>query len=408
MNILLFCNNFPLSYDDAFVSGLVKNAFNHALALRRNGHNVTVITDAPVRGTWDIEGINVHSVGGGFLKGVFKAAFLDVLMTTRFLGLGNRSFDIVHIHSGNLVCFFLLKKFGFVRVPVIYTAHGTTTPELEANMHHHRSFKEWLVHMNGTVQEWIDRFMWKHADMLISVSRFQVAEMRSIYGVPKSKIACVYNGVDRTRYALDIAKGVQCRATLAIPEDAPVVLFVGRLAQKKGVHLLLDALPEVVAHCPKARFVFVFGEMGRKFDAAYGASIRERIAHSPHKEHIVVSENVSEVDLPSYYNMATVCVFPSLQYESLPTVVYEAMAAGKPIITQGSWGTPEVLGEVLLTEAQLHDDTLSSSIIELLNDPARRAMLGEQNHVRSADFTWEAIGAQYTALYETLIQKAKA
>lgn len=402
MKVLIFASNFPRSYSEAFVSGLVKNGFNQAKAVSDAGTEVTVITDGPHKGEWKISGINVHGVGKGVSKGVLKALILDVKMTWSFLRLGPKRFDVIHIHSGNLLLFFLLKKLRIVKTKVVYTAHGTTTPELRAHHSNKPGLYDFAVRLNGKVQEWVDSIMWNNADRIISVSKFQVREMRDIYGVTDERIVQIYNGVDSDLYRPDKKSGDLRRNKLDIAESVPVVLFVGRMVWKKGVHLLLDAVPEVIKKNPEVRFVFVLGEMGKGFDVDYVREIREQYKTSPHQDNLFFIENVSEEELPSYYQMADICVFTSLQYESLPTVIYEAMSCGVPVVTQGSWGTPEVINDVLLTEAELCDQTLARTISSLLNDTLKTKAIQDRYLEIISKFYWNELAKQYLNLYERL------
>ena len=402
MRVLLFCSNFPHSHKDAIVSGVVKNAFNHALSLAQNDIKVSVITDGRQSGKWECNGINVVCVGPGFSRGVVRACMLDILMTIHFLRNKNL-YDVVHIHTGNLLLFFALKKLRVFKIPVVYTAHGTTTPELGANFDTKKSFYERLVRLNGIVQEIIDRFMWKNSDLLISVSDFQLKEMKTIYRVSDDRIRTVRNGVDRNLYFPDKISATSLRESLCINEEHPVVVFVGRLVRKKGVHLLINSIEEVLSAHQDVRFVVVGGDMKRGFDSEYVKQLKEMSEPYVKAKKMFIIENVSEEELPAYYNMADVCVFPSLEYESLPTVIYEAMACGKPIITQGSWGTPEVLDDVLLSERQLLDGKLGSEISMLLEDTDRQAALSAINLNTVTQYCWKEIGKEYKHIYEKLI-----
>ena len=402
MNILFITTRYPRSYQEPIVSGVVKNPFSASLALARAGHAVTVITDGPHTGVWDFEGVTVHGVGEGFLKGVVAAFFVDIKISLQFFRMRNQRFDVVHIHSGNLLFFFLLKKMGFVPCPVVYTAHGTSTPELRANTADSFSLRTILLRINGFAQEVIDRVMWSGSDMLVSASDYQIEEMRTLYGLPKEKIVRVYNGVDTTRYFPDPQARKAKREELGLSQDAYVVLFVGRMAPKKGVHLLVNALPSVLEKCPDATFVCVSGNTGRY--RGYRSQVEGLRAQGTAQDRFRIIDDVAEADMPDFYNSADVCVFPSLGYESLPTVIYEAMATGVPVITQGSWGTPEVLDEVLLSEEELQGEALPATIVELLSDASRREVISRSYQEKVGRFSWDVLEKEYEELYRGVLK----
>jgi phosphatidylinositol alpha-mannosyltransferase len=117
-----------------------------------------------------------------------------------------------------------------------------------------------------------------------------------------------------------------------------------------------------------------------------------------------IIDDVAEADMPDFYNSADVCVFPSLGYESLPTVIYEAMATGVPVITQGSWGTPEVLDEVLLSEEELQGEALPATIVELLSDASRREVISRSYQEKVGRFSWDVLEKEYEELYRGVLK----
>src|SRR5690606_20907519 len=110
----------------------------------------------------------------------------------------------------------------------------------------------------------------------------------------------------------DSIAGANLRHELNIDPDKKVILYVGRLTRKKGVHLILKSVEAVLQAQPKTVFVFVLGEMEKKFDAAYVNEMYDLWKSHPHRDRIYFCRNVPEDQLPAYYNMADVCVFPSI------------------------------------------------------------------------------------------------
>ncbi len=401
MNILFFTQNYPKSYNEAIVSGMVKNPFHLSQYLKKSSHNIKIITYGKEKGVWNFEGVKVYSIGKGILKGVIKAFFLDIGMTRCFFKLHREEkIDVIHIHSGNLIFLFLLKKIGRIKTPIIYSAHGTSTPELRANIQGKKSFFNFLLLINGKIQEKIDKFMWKNSDMLVSGSNYQIKEMTEIYEVPEEKIKHIYNGVDSARYFSGNNDGRELRVSLGISDQFPVILYVGRIARKKGIDFLIRALKSVLKEFPNVCLVLVLGSLGGQRD--YKKEVLSLIKEENLEKCIIIKEDVSEKELPRYYNMADVCVFPSTGYESIPTVIYEAMVCGKPIITQGSWGTVEVLNDILLSEEEIMSGALQNRILEILKDGELQERLTKEGIEKSKEFYWSKIVIQYISLYEKL------
>ena len=392
MNILLFTQNCPKNFNEPVISGMVKNPFYLSLSLVSKGHEVTVITTGDEKESWDFKGVKIHSIGRGILKGVVHAFFMEMKMFLKFLKIrkGN-DFGVINVHHLNILPLLLLKKIGSVKVTIIYTAHGTSTPEMKASFKGF-SFFNLLVYINGYIQHFLDYICYKVADKVVSVSMFQVEELEGLYKVPRNKIEVIYNGVEGDMYFPNNESGNELRHDLGISQKSKIILYVGRIARKKGIIFLIKNLKYLKKKIPGIRLILVMGNMGRQLD--YKKEIIQYIKKENLEKSIIVKENVPEKMLPSYYNAADICVFPSTGYESIPTVIYEALACGKPVVTQGSWGIREALNEVLLSENQIKSKELGAVISKVLNNE-----ISLQSDVANK-FYWDELVNKYVRLYE--------
>ena len=127
-----------------------------------------------------------------------------------------------------------------------------------------------------------------------------------------------------------------------VEEDPNLVLFVGRITKWKGAHLLIRAIPNVVARRPEARFVFIgndnlavpgFHSMTEYLYSLLPSELHQRVTFTGHLAHQQVKD---------YYRRATVCVFPSL-FEAFGYTCLEAMTFGKAIIGSKRGGMVELL-----------------------------------------------------------------
>ena len=95
--------------------------------------------------------------------------------------------------------------------------------------------------------------------------------------------------------------------------------------------------------------------------------------------------------LPALLGGATVVAYPSLA-EGFGLPVLEAMACGAAVLTTERTALPEVGGDaVAYTEPDA--TSIGRALGELLDDPARRAVLGQRGRERAAGFTWDACAA---------------
>ncbi len=121
----------------------------------------------------------------------------------------------------------------------------------------------------------------------------------------------------------DHSAGRALRHRLGIDEDAPVLVFVGRLHRQKGILPLVRAMRVVANLLPTARLVIV-GEGNH--DDVYDLTLRLDL-----EKHVLLTGFVDQEQLADHYLMADLCVFPSI-FEPFGLVAVEAMTLGRPCV----------------------------------------------------------------------------
>ncbi len=210
---------------------------------------------------------------------------------------------------------------------------------------------------------------------------------QNYFRIPVHKMEVIGNGVDCARFMPPSAAQRQnARQLLALPADAPVVLSVGSVVPRKGMHLLLRAWPEVLRQHPRARLV-IAGTLGRRATFvdkaaaldAYTQEILELIQRLPDPASVVLSgRHVDEVR--DYYHAADMFVFAS-EREGLPNAVIEAMACGLPSVLADYDGFPAddeefgCEGKHFL-KCERKEMAIAQQLCRLLGDAALRAAMG--------------------------------
>lgn len=154
-------------------------------------------------------------------------------------------------------------------------------------------------------------------------------------GVPTNKVEVIPRGRDPLAYPLRTLEATRrARAELDLPQDAPIVLAIGRLEPQKGLLQLLDALPEL-ARDHQGIVTLIAGKDGRAAE-----SLRRTASASG----LDVRFLGHRKDVVRLLTAADVFCFPS-EREGFGGVLIEAMAVGCPVVATSIPTSREVLGE---------------------------------------------------------------
>jgi teichuronic acid biosynthesis glycosyltransferase TuaC len=179
--------------------------------------------------------------------------------------------------------------------------------------------------------------MLPRAARVIAVSRPLADEVAAL-GVPRERIAVVYNGVDAALFhSRDRAAA---RRTLGLPPERPVLLYVGHLKETKGVLDLVAGFAELAAGDPAPILVMVGdgpdAERCRSATAGLGDRVR-----------LVGARPLPEI--PEWMAACDALVLPSWA-EGTPNCVLEALSCGRRVVATAVGGTPDLLDDERLGE----------------------------------------------------------
>lgn len=231
----------------------------------------------------------------------------------------------------------------WVNKPLTITARGT-----DLNLIPQHALPRRMIH-------WAAR----RADASIGVCSALVDVLRE-WNIEPSRLHVMRNGVDLRRF--HPVPQAQARQQIGL-DGSPLLLSVGHLIERKGHHLVIDALQVLSATHPGARLAIVgAGEERERLERrAYDRGVQDRVTFAgalPNNE------------LATWYSAADALVLASSR-EGWANVLLEAMACGTPVVASDIWGTPEVVapesGGKLV--ASMDGSAFARAISELLSSP---------------------------------------
>ena len=185
-------------------------------------------------------------------------------------------------------------------------------------------------------------------------------------------------------------------------EEPGSILFVGWITPRKGVMHLFRAMNELKKRKVKCRLSFV----GRTKEPDYADALHEYMRENALDDYIKWFGAVDEGHLRELYGKCALLVLPSLE-ESLPTVLAQAMAAGKPCVGANSAGIPFVIRDGKTGFLSEYDNAvdLADKIQRLLEDKELRISMGKAGReVAVAEYSATEVAKTHLAIYHKVIE----
>lgn len=242
------------------------------------------------------------------------------------------------------------------------------------------------------------KLLLRQVDVILPTSANYIASSQWLQPV-KQKCQVVPLGVDYDRFATPQPAQITNLRNRYAAANQPLILFVGRLRYYKGVQYLVQAMPLLQA--TNARLLIVgIGPME--------AELTAEVARLKLQECVIFLGEISDDDLPAFYQAADVFVLPACERsEAFGLVQAEAMAAGCPVIsTELGTGTSYVNQDEVtgLVVPPANPPALAAALDKLLANPQLRQQMkiNAQKRVQ-AEFTLEKMVARVEQIYRSLL-----
>ncbi len=367
MRIGMVC---PYSFD--VYGGVQAHVLQLAEVMRARGHEVSVL--APVSPHTSLPDYVVSAgkaVPIPYNGSVARLRFGPATHRKVKKWLVEGDFDVLHLHEPNAPSLSML-ALNIAEGPIVTTFHTSTTKSLTL-----------------TVFQGILRPMHEKIVGRIAVSDLARRWQMEALGTDAVEIP---NGVD-------VASFASAPRLDGYPRPGKTVLFLGRYDEpRKGMSVLLDALPRVVGRFPDVELLVV----GRGDEDQLRAQAGELV------KHLRFLGQVDDAGKTSAMRSADVYCAPNTGGESFGIVLVEAMAAGTPVVASDLDAFRRVLrdGEcgrlVPIEPPELQGAALANALIEVLENDELRESYVAAGSAAVRRYDWSVVASEIMRVYETV------
>jgi len=317
----------------------------------------------------------------------WQKPLLDILLLFKTLSV-SRSFRPhilhAHLHEGGFIGMLLRP---ILRIPLIMDFQGSLTTECRD----HGFFKA------GSLLErlfsGVERIVNRAADAIITSSSFGAVQLVREWNVPSHKVRAVIDGVDTDRFQRQSRE--EARRRLGIPDNTPLVVFLGVLNSYQGIDLLLETISILDARKSNVHFLIMgYPEQGYR-----------------HKAHVMGLDGMVTFTGRIDYNQAALflsagdlALSPKLSLSEANGKLFNYMACGLPTLVFDTPVNREILGDTGVYAAHGDAADLAQKITEHLTDKQRLAELSLAVRAKAEqEHSWKARATSIVEVYRRVL-----
>lgn len=381
---ILMIGTYPL--EPGVVIGGVESAMSvlvPALAERDDIDSITVLRfhhgEASTAYRREAEKVEIYYVRGQYRWRMLTGGVLDLRKARKLVAALNP--DVVHGQAIGLNSDIAAR----CSPNCVVTVHGISY--VETHFYDEPSLRTTL---RAKLLKHVARRVLHRAKVVISISKYDAGEL---------------DGLTRgTRVSIANATATEFFALAPSTPTGPRLLFAGGLVPLKNPLGLVNAFAKVRQAIPDARLVLV----GQELDAAYAKIVRDRVTTLGLDAHVEFVGFVDNERMRHEIATARAVVVFSRQ-ENAPTIIAQAMAAGKPVVASRVGGVPEMVddGETGFLVESEDEAALADRLARVLDDQQLCLRMGRRGHeIALARFTPEAVAEMTVDAYRTALMRS--
>lgn len=337
------------------------------------------LADVPTRRSLSFPGVRPSALGPSWSRPILDGMLLGSVL--RAVRAWRPHVLHAHLHEGVFLAAIARALTG---VPVVADLQGSLTEEL---------IDHGVLGATGLFTRWtrgFEAWLARRPDILL-VSSAAASGLVASAHVDHDRVVALPDGTDVDLFK-PLPRDPDLVSRLGL-SGKRVIVFLGVLTPYQGVDLLLDAVPRVLASAPDACFLL----MGYPNEDRYRSLAEARGLAGA----VVFPGRIPYREAPRWLALGDLAVSPKQSLSEANGKLLNYMACGLPTVATDTPVNRELLGEHGCYAPVGDAGAFAGAILDLLNDPVRRASLGSALRARViADFSWPALARKLAAVYE--------
>jgi glycosyltransferase involved in cell wall biosynthesis len=392
MKILQVSNFFKASFESG---GVARSAYNIAVNLAQLGNDVTVYTtnrslvDTKVvtNRITKVDGLKVYYFEN--LRKYFPVRIPPIPYYSLFVARKEViDFDIIHIHEHRTLLAIIVSYYAKKHnVPYIIQPRGSV-PTLNKKKQ----------------KDLFDFFFGKKivrgATKIVASSRSESGLYIDVFPFVKDiDILHIPNGLNEGEYQNIPDKGL-FRKKYGISDNSKIVLYLGRVHERKGIDLLLDSFEEIVHKYSSEKVLLIIAGP----DDGYLSHLKSLVQQKKLDEKVIFTGAIHGHNKLEAYVDADVFVLPSKnRYESFGNVVLESCACGTPVIVTNNCGVSEWLTLDVGYVIEYNKKQMVEALDKILFDQRISDAFSFNCTELIKNYSWSSVSSELEKIYEGLI-----